>query len=323
MHDKHNDYPFFPIHKEIKNEDLSTHQNKLRKIIKSRKLITSLENKKGLICDYRRLKQAIQHGLKLNRIECAIKYEQKDWLKPYIDLNTKLRQEGKRQDIKFCCERKKALRYVKKINFKRETIFTKNLVALHTNRLQVKYNKPIYAGFCVLEMSKRRMFKFVYEYLKPKWDDKVEIVQTDTDGLMLHIKTEDFYEDIKNDINKWFDTSNFKEGNRFDIKPMNKMKLSCFKIETKKNIVTTFIGLRAKMYIYTIEKQHRSPEGSLSSAKTKLKKREKGVPCHITNRQQLLIWKKVLDNETQKYATYNMIKSEKLNVYTIEQTKVG
>ena len=47
---------------------------KIRKITKSRKLITSLENKKGLICDYRTLKQAIQHGLKLNKIECAIKY---------------------------------------------------------------------------------------------------------------------------------------------------------------------------------------------------------------------------------------------------------
>ena len=115
----------------------------------------------------------------------------------------------KRQDIKFCCERKKALKYIKKTNFKRETIFTKNLVALHMNRLQVKYNKPIYAGFCVLEMSKWRMFKFVYEYLKPKWGDKIEIIQTDTDGLLLHIKTEDFYEDIKPDINKWFDTFNF------------------------------------------------------------------------------------------------------------------
>jgi hypothetical protein len=57
-------------------------------------LITSLEGKEGLIRDYRTLKQAIQHGIKLTGIECAIKYEQKDWLKPYIDLNTKLRQEG-------------------------------------------------------------------------------------------------------------------------------------------------------------------------------------------------------------------------------------
>jgi hypothetical protein len=50
--------------------------------------------------------------------------------------------------------------------------------------------------------------EFVYEYLKPKWIDNVEVVQTETDGLMLHIKTEDFYEDIKDDIDEWFDTSN-------------------------------------------------------------------------------------------------------------------
>jgi hypothetical protein len=56
LHDKHNDYPFFPIHKDIKNENLSPYQNKLRNITKSRKLITSLEDKKGLICDYRTLK---------------------------------------------------------------------------------------------------------------------------------------------------------------------------------------------------------------------------------------------------------------------------
>jgi hypothetical protein len=187
------------------------------------------------------------------------------------------------------------------------------------NRLQVKYNKPIYAGFCVLEMSKWRIFKFVYEYLKPKWGNKIEIIQTDTDGLLLHIKTEDFYEGMKHDINKWFDTSNFSENNKFGIKSKNKMKLGCFKIETGENIVTVFIGLRAKMYCYTIEHQ----DSEASAARTELKKREKGVPGHVTNRHQLLIWKKVLDNETQTYATYNMIKSEKLNVYTIEQTKVA
>ncbi len=62
-----------------------------KKINTSKKLVTSLEDKEGLICDYRTLKQAIKHGLILNGIECAIKYEQKDRLKPYIDLNTKLR----------------------------------------------------------------------------------------------------------------------------------------------------------------------------------------------------------------------------------------
>ncbi len=231
-----------------------------------------------MVCDYRTLKQALEHGLVLKKIHCAIKYEQKAWLKPYIEKNTKLRQEStseletdffklmnnaiygktienvlKRQDINFCTDKKKALKYIKKTNFKRETIFTKNLVAIHLNKLQIKYNKPIYVGFCVLEMSKYIMYDFVYNYLKPKWDERVEIIQTDTDGLMLMVKTEDFYEDIKNDIEKWFDTSKFPKDNIFEIKPMNGYKLGCFKIETVDNIVSEFIGLRSKMLNYLIE----------------------------------------------------------------------
>ena len=83
-------------------------------------------------------------------------------------------------------------------------MFSKNLVAVHLNKDKVYFDKPIPVGFSVLEMSKWRMYKFVYEYLKPKWGDKVQVIQTDTDGLMLYIKTEDFYEDIKSNIDKWF-----------------------------------------------------------------------------------------------------------------------
>ncbi len=113
LHDSHNDYPFFAVHKVIEYKDLSPYQKKLlenkRKKIdnekddkqvlickdvkyKSKKLITSLEDKKGLVCDYRTIKQALEHGLILKKIHCAIKYEQKDWLKPYIEKNTELRQ---------------------------------------------------------------------------------------------------------------------------------------------------------------------------------------------------------------------------------------
>jgi hypothetical protein len=132
--------------------------------------------------------------------------------------------ENVRQDINFCTDKKKALKYIKETNFKRETIFTKNLVAIHLNKMQILYNKPISVGFCVLEMSKWIMYDFVYNYLKPKWGKDIEIIQTDTGGLMLYIKTEDFYEDIKSNIDKWFDTSNFPINDKFGIKPMNKMK---------------------------------------------------------------------------------------------------
>jgi hypothetical protein len=183
------------------------------------------------------------------------------------------------------------------------------------NKLQIKYNKPIYAGFCVLEMSKWIMYDFVYEYLKPKFGNNIEIIQTDTDGLMLMVKTEDFYEDIKEDIDKWFDTSNFPEDNIFGIKP-NKMKLGCFKIETGEYIVPEIVGLRSKMYCYPICKAYNN---SILS----IKKSEKGVPYHISNKHQFELWKQVLNNETESFANFNMIKSEKLNIYTINQTKIA
>jgi hypothetical protein len=101
------------------------------------------------------------------------------------------------------------------------------------------------------------------------------------------------------------------------------VKLGCFKIETGENIVPEFIGLRSKMYCYPISKAYEGYARIEQKEKTELKKREKGVPGHITNQHQLDIWKQILNNETKSFASFNMIKSEKLNVYTINQTKVA
>jgi len=168
-------------------------------------------------------------------------------------------------------------------------------------------------------MSKYIMYDFVYNYLKPKFGNNIEIIQTDTDGLMLMVKTEDFYEDIKEDIEKWFDTSKFPKDNIFGIKPMNGYKLGCFKIETVDNIVSEFIGLRSKMLNYLIE----TKDGLNGAVLIKNKKSEKGVPFHISQKHDFELWKKVLNNEVESYANFNMIKSDKLNVYTINQRKVA
>ena len=99
---------------------------------------------------------------------------------------------------------------------------------------------------------------------------------------MLMVKTEDFYEDIKEDIEKWFDTSKFPKDNIFGIKPMNGYKLGCFKIETIDNIVSEFIGLRSKMLNYLIE----TKDNRIIN-----KKSEKGVPFHISQKHDFELWK--------------------------------
>ena len=68
-------------------------------------------------------------------------------------------------------------------------------------------NKPLYLGASVLDISKTLMYKLWYDYLKPKYEDKIKLCYLDTDSFIIYIKTEDFFEDI--DVEKWFDTSKF------------------------------------------------------------------------------------------------------------------
>ena len=72
---------------------------------------------------------------------------------------------------------------------------------------KVKMNKPIYLGQTMLDISKTLMYEFWYDYLKPKYGDKVKLCYMDTDSFVILIFTEYFFEDISNDIERWFDTS--------------------------------------------------------------------------------------------------------------------
>ena len=67
-------------------------------------------------------------------------------------------------------------------------------------------NKPIYLDKSILDISKTLMYEFSYDYIKSKYQDKAKRCYTDTDSFIIHIKTEDIYKDIANDVKKWFDT---------------------------------------------------------------------------------------------------------------------
>ena len=73
-------------------------------------------------------------------------------------------------------------------------------------------NDPVHLRLSILEIRKTLMFEFWYDYMKPKYGDNVKLCYMDTDGLIIHIKTEDFYEDIANDVEKKIDTSNYECG---------------------------------------------------------------------------------------------------------------
>ena len=59
----------------------------------------------------------------------------------------------------------------------------------------------------ILDISKTLKYKFWYDYIKPKYGDRAKLCYTDTDSFIINIITVDFFQDISNDVEKWFDTS--------------------------------------------------------------------------------------------------------------------
>ena len=78
--------------------------------------------------------------------------------------------------------------------------FSENLMAIEMKKTKVKMNKPVYLGMSILDSRKTLMYEFWYDYIKPKYQDKAKLCYMDTDSFVIHIKTEDFYEDIANDV---------------------------------------------------------------------------------------------------------------------------
>ena len=111
---------------------------------------------------------------------------------------------------------------------------------------KVKVNKPVYLGLSILEISKTLMYEFWYNYIKPKYRDNVKLCYMDTDSFIMHIKTEDFYKDIVNDVEKRFDTSNY-EINRPLPTGKNKKVIGLMKDELGGKIMTEFVTLRPKL----------------------------------------------------------------------------
>ena len=120
---------------------------------------------------------------------------------------------------------------------------------MEMKKTEVKMNKTVYHGQAILDISKTLMYEFWYDYIKPKYQEKAKLCYVDTDNFIMNIKTEDFYKDIANDVEKWFNTSNYDKN---DKKPLpigkNKKVIGMFKDELGWKIMDKTCMLRAKAY---------------------------------------------------------------------------
>ena len=216
----------------------------------------------------------------------------------------------KHRDIKLVTKDEKRSKLVSEPNYHMMNYISEDLSIIEMKRTKVKMNKPIYLGLSILEISKLLMYEFWYDYMKPKYGDNVKLCYMDTDSFIMNIKTEDFYKDIANDVEKRFDTSNY-EVDRPLSTGKNKKVIGLMKDELGGRIITEFVALRPKACSYLTDD-------------CKGDKKAKGTKkCVIKRMIKFDDYKNCLLNGEVVLKSQQRFKSKGHDVYTETTNKIG
>ena len=301
LHDFHNDFPLAP-------ERLT--------LGKVEKLTQNLRDKEKMVLHGKNLQLYLSLGMKLKLVRRGLKFQEKNFMKNYIDKNTSLRSQAKnafekdlfklmnnsvfgktmenvrnRVTIELVKDAERAAKLVNKPNFEELKIFDEFLIAVKMRKTKVWMNKPVYVGMSILDLSKTLMFFFLYRYVKKKWEN-VEVLYTDTDSLVLKIETEDFFADISGDVAEWFDTNEYAKDHPAVLEGLpivkeNKKKIGLMKDECGGKILTEWVGLRPKLYSFLTESgEKQKAKGLKKSIKNKSLRHENFLKCLRTGKSQ-------------------------------------
>lgn len=338
LHDLHNEYPFCPEHLKITEDMLSKYSKNIANKFKIKcsnisKLTQTLNNKIKYVIHERSLRQAIDNGLKITKIHRILQFNQKPWMKPYIEFNTEKRKIAKndfekdffklmnnsvfgktmenlrkRQNIKLATDEKYLKKYCSKPIFIGGKIFNENLVAMHLIKEKLVLNKPVYVGFCILDISKTLMYDFHYNHMKRNYNNRAKLLYTDTDSFIYEVETKNIYRDMQQH-KEWFDLSEINKKEFCDSS--NKKVIGKFKPEYPNEIITNFIGLRSKLYNFVTQS---GTECSKAKGITKSVIRKK-----LKHKNYV----KTLEEAKQLRSKMTVIRSLKHKIYTQEINKIS
>ena len=216
------------------------------------------------------------------------------------------------RDIKLVTSDKRRKRLVSEPNYHSHKTFSECLMAIEMKKTRVKMIKPIYLGMSILDISKMIIYEFWHDYIKTKNGERAKLCYTDTDNFVIYIKTEDCFEDISNDVEKWFDTSNYDKN---DKRPLsigkNKKVPGLFKDELRGKIIAEVVALRPKTYAYLMNdgSNHKKPKGTKK--------------CVIKQKLMFENYKDCLFNNKTVYRSQERFKSYYHDVYTEEVNKTA
>ncbi|XP_054279772.1 uncharacterized protein LOC128997944 [Macrosteles quadrilineatus] len=279
IHDKHSGLPFCPkvrkapIYQLPYSSDDITNSGAGR----SNKLTATLTDKEEYVIHHRYLQQAMENGLRLCHIHRALRFKQSPWLKPYVTLNTELRERAsnkfevemfklmvnsvygmslqnvrKHQNLKLVASHKIYTKYVAKANFNDRVWYNESLALIQMGKVRIVLNKPVYAGMCILDHSKRWMYGFHYDMVERYGLNRIRMTYIDTDGIIYAIRTRNVYRDMIQHLDD-FDTSNYPN-NHICYDGSNARVLGKFKDEAGGVTINMFTGLMAKLYCFVFGK---------------------------------------------------------------------
>ena len=330
-------FAFLPEKKTVKVEKFSPYmmRNKPEKYKPTEKLIMDQTNKHRYFLHYRDLKFYIRHGIKILNIHTVYKFKQSPWLAKNIKYNTEQRKKAKtefekhfyklmnnsfygktienirkrlnldlidKSDIHRILNRQSKLSFDDKIAEYEKF----NLYSFHKET--IKFTKPIYVGFCVLELSKLLMYEWYYDKIQPYFEDNLELHYLDTDSFIFSIKPiESLIEDLKH-FKEDFDFSDLDPSHEL-YSETNKKVIGKKKLETAPELdLDEAVFLRSKSYSLNI-KQNNS------------KCKHKGVQDH--NKYTLEDYKFCLDNNEIKYGVNYSFRSNKHEIAMVKQKKIA
>lgn len=306
-------------------------------------MIACLETKR-IKCHYRSLKLWVELGVEIRKVHKVLGFQQRDWMRPYIDFNTAERAKAKskveinlrkflnnslygkqiqnarkRVNLVLINSTEKRIRYSRKKTVQHIHSLSDNLTLLVMQRTAVKLNSNMASGVTILEDARRNMFTFWYKFVKEYYPEST-LAYSDTDSFVIKFYVDNIYDEMKKHSSE-FDMSDYDPnhkiwGKYFD--ETNKKVLNKMKDEVSNGVMTKFCALKSKLYSYEYVKI--DDDGKIVGDRIEEKK-AKGVPRVAQKKTRLSEYVDCIDNVSQTFASFKTIRSFKHQIHTLSMTK--
>ena len=244
------------------------------------KLVLMLEDKEKYVVHYSNLQVYLRQGMRLKKVHRVIEFDQEPWMEPHIRMSTEFRKQAKSnfetdfyklmnnsvfgktmENLRNCVDAKivrdwethKIRKLLSSPSFDRFTIFGNDMAGIHMRKSKLVLNKPVYTGMTILENSKILMYEFFYNHLKARYGQKYKLIYTDTDSLILDIRTDYLCKDMQ-EYSWLYDTSNYPKGHLL-YNDRNKKALGKMKDECGGEVINEVVAVRPKIYSVNLEGQ--------------------------------------------------------------------